>query len=124
MSTAILLCTFGSIERDGGRDVEELTVLADPKVREAVDRLVDRLFKLVVLHRPQRRVDLKGKRHRRVVQLLRADVDGARALPDLHPVLAEAGVGEDVDVAGGHGQANICCMSDCFRRLREVSFFC
>lgn len=68
---------------------------------------MDELFNFVVLCSSHGGVDLERQRHRRVVQLFRADIHGARTLPDLDPVITEAVVRKDVYVASlSHGGAS------------------
>ena len=88
------------VERDSRRDVEKLAILSNAKVRQTINRLVYEPFHLVVFGGLQRCIDRKRQGHRRIVQLLGADIDRTRTLTDCDPGLAERRVSEDVDVSG------------------------
>lgn len=86
-------------------DIEELTVLADTKVRQAVDSLVNLLLNHVILQGLKGGVNFKRQWDSSVIQLLGANIDRSGTFANLDPVFTEAGVGEYVNVAGffAHG---------------------
>lgn len=86
-------------------DIEELTVLADTEVCQAVDGLVNLLLNHVILHGLKGGIDFKRQRNGCVIQLLGANIDRSGTFANLDPVFTEAGIGEYVNVAGffAHG---------------------
>ncbi len=92
-------------------NVEEFTILADSKVCQTINSLVNLLLHDVILFGFERRVDFKGERYGSIVQFLGADIYGTSTFPDFDPVLAETGICQYVNIAGffSHNRCGVYC---------------